>query len=118
MSDRSDEWQIGMPSVRWSAHYEPRWDATPDAYAEAGIVPWGRSRRLMRADDTRLGMKAYLGVQHSDPSRWGLPGDARTRFFLSVLLGKRTLFLRTFDTASEAFAVLHEIHDRLMGQAR
>lgn len=118
MSDTSDEWQIGMPSVRWSAHYEPRWDATPDAYAEAGIVPWGRSRRLMRADDTRLGMKAYLGVQHSDPSRWGLPGDARTRFFLSVLLGKRTLFLRTFDTASEAFAVLHETHDRLMGQAR
>ncbi len=106
-----------MPSVRWSAHYEPHWDATPDAYAEAGIVPWGRSRRLMRADDTRLGMKAYLGLQHSDPSRWGLPGDARTRFFLSVLLGKRTLFLRTFDTADEALTALRETHNRLTGQA-
>ncbi len=107
-----------MPSVRWSAQYEPRWDSTPDAYAEAGIVSWGRSRRLMRADDTSVGMKAYLGVQHSDPSRWGLPGDARTRFFLSVLLGKRTLFLRTFDTADEALAVLSDTHDRLMGRTR
>lgn len=103
-------------TLRWSAHYRPEWDATPNAYAKHGVVAWERSRRLMRADDSALGMKAYLGVQHSDPSRWGLPGEARTRFFLSTLIGKRTLFLRTFDTAGEALALLRETHARLAGR--
>lgn len=100
-------------TLRWSREYQPIWDAAPMAYVEAGVVAWGRSRRLLRADATRLGMKAYLGVQHSDPSRWGLPGEPRAIFFLSVLLGKRTLFLHTYPTVPSALTALHEAYDWL-----
>ncbi|HEY8326808.1 MAG: hypothetical protein ACHQ1E_04510 [Ktedonobacterales bacterium] len=99
--------------LRWSPHYRPAWDATPDAYVEAGLVAPERTRRLLRADDPRLGMKAYLGVRHSDPSRYGLPGEPHASFFLSVLLGKRTLFLRSYDTMPAALAELRCTHDQL-----
>jgi hypothetical protein len=58
-------------------------------------------------------MKAYLGVRHSDPSRYGLPGEPHASFFLSVLLGKRTLFLRSYDTMPAALAELRCTHDQL-----
>ena len=62
-------------TLRWSPVYQPQWDETPQAYVDAGIVGVGRSRRLARAEDRQRGFKAYLGIQHWDPSRWNLPGD-------------------------------------------
>lgn len=100
-------------TLRWSPHYQPAWDATPDAYVEAGVVAPERTRRLLRADDPQLGMKAYIGVRHSDPSRYGLPGEPHASFFLSVLLGGRTLFLRTYATAPAALVELRRTHERL-----
>ncbi len=100
-------------TMRWSPVYQPAWDDTPDAYVTAGIVAWERTRRLLRADDTDLGMKAYIGVRHSDPTRWGLPGEPRAVFFLSVLLGRRTLFLRTYPTMSETLTQLRAAHTQL-----
>jgi hypothetical protein len=97
-------------TLRWASWYQPQWDTTPDAYVDAGVVAPERSRRLLRADDARLGLKAYLGVRHSDPARWGLPGDPRADFFLSALLGKRTLFLRTYPTVADALADLAATH--------
>lgn len=103
-------------ALRWSRVYQPKWDETPQAYLDAGVVAWGRSRRLLRADDARLNFKAYLGLQHSDPARWGLPGEPRATFFLSALLGKRTLFLRTYATVGLALAALRETHDWLVSR--
>ena len=100
-------------ALHWARWYQSEWDASPAAYVEAGVVAWGRSRRLLRADDTRLGMRAYLGVQHSDPARWGLRGEPRAVFFLSVLIGAQTLFLRTFPTASDALLALRVTHAHL-----
>ncbi|HEX2350564.1 MAG TPA: hypothetical protein VHI51_19165 [Ktedonobacterales bacterium] len=99
--------------LRWSPSYQPAWDATPDAYVAAGVVAPERTRRLLRADDARLEMKAYIGVRHSDPSRYGLPGEPRASFFLSVLLGKRTLFLHTHPTILAALDELRHTHAAL-----
>lgn len=99
--------------LRWSPIYLSAWDDTPDAYVAAGVVAWERTRRLLRADDARLGMKAYIGIRHSDPTRWGLAGEPRAVFFLSVLLGKRTLYLRTYPTMSEALTQLRVTHAEL-----
>ena len=99
--------------LRWSPHYQPAWDATPDAYVEAGVVAPERTRRLLRADDAALGMKAYVGVRHSNPARYGLPGEPHASFFLSVLLGKRTLFLHTHPTIPAALDELRRTHARL-----
>ncbi|HEU5344243.1 MAG TPA: hypothetical protein VFU60_07875 [Ktedonobacterales bacterium] len=103
-------------TMRWSPSYQPAWDAAPDAYVEAGVVAPERTRRLLRADDPRLGMKAYIGVRHSDPSRYGLPGEAHASFFLSVLLGKRTLYLHTHPTIPAALDELRRTHARLAAQ--
>ena len=100
-------------TLRWSPVYQPDWDDAPDAYVAAGVVGWERTRRLLRADDARLGMKAYIGVRHSDPTRWGLPGEPGAVFFLSVLLGTRTLFLRTYPTLPEALSQLRAAHAQL-----
>lgn len=101
-------------TLRWSRVYHPEWDETPEAYVALGVVAWARSRRLLRADDARLGLRAYLGVQHNDPTRWGLPGEPRATFFLSVLLGRRTLFLRAYPTVAAGLAALHDAHRRLL----
>jgi hypothetical protein len=111
--DPRTEAQASGLTLRWSPIYQSAWDATPQAYVEAGAVGWERTRRLLRADDTRLGMKAYIGVRHSDPSRWGLPGEPHAVFFLSVLLGARTLFLRTYPTVPAALATLRATHAQL-----
>jgi hypothetical protein len=99
--------------LHWSAAYQPAWDATPGAYTAHGIVGWGRSRRLARAEDRAVALKAYLGVQHDDPSRWQVAGEPRTVFFLSLFLASRTIALRTFATLPEALAELHAFHARL-----
>ncbi len=103
----------GGPTLNWARWYQPEWDEAPAAYVDAGVVGWGRSRRLLRADDLRLRLRAYLGVQHSDPSQWGLPGEPRAVFFLSVRLGGRTLYLRTYPTVPAALEALRETHAQL-----
>ena len=105
-------------SIVWSSIYQPAWDETPGAYVEAGLVGWGRSRRLARAEDASVALKAYLGVQHYDPGRWYQAGEARTRFFLSLFVGGRTLSLRTYPTVEEALAALEQAHRRLRGGER
>jgi hypothetical protein len=94
--------QPGTLSIRWSAVYAPQWDDTPQAYVDAGVVGSGRSRRLAKAEDASRAFKAYLGVQHWDPTHWNLPGEERAVFFLSLFRHNRTLSLRTFPTLSAA----------------
>lgn len=101
-------------TVLWSAAYRPAWDATPEAYVESGDVGWSRSRRLARAEDASAGFKAYVGVQHDDPSRWHVAGEPRTVFFVSFFQGGRTLALRTFPTMDDALAELRRVHAGLV----
>ncbi|HEU4782019.1 MAG TPA: hypothetical protein VFS83_01635 [Ktedonobacterales bacterium] len=100
-------------AVRWSPIYQPQWDETPQAYVDAGIVGVGRSRRLAKAEDRLRGFKAYLGVQHWDPSRWNLPGEERAVFFLSLFHDNRTLALRTYPTIPAALAALYDAWNAL-----
>ncbi|MEO7076426.1 MAG: hypothetical protein ABI068_14120, partial [Ktedonobacterales bacterium] len=93
--------------ITWSAVYTSAWDTTPQEYVTQGAVAWGRSRRLARITDATGRIKAYLGVQHSDPSLWGVAGEPQTRFFLSFFLDGHTLFLRTYPTFADALAALH-----------
>jgi hypothetical protein len=65
---------------------------------------------LARAEDAALAFKAYIGVQHFDPARWNLPGEATAKYFLSVIARGRTLWLRTFPTMGEALAALRAAH--------
>jgi hypothetical protein len=97
----------------WGPQYRPQWDAAPERYVEQGMVAWGRSRRLARAADPMRAFKAYLGVQHYDPARWGVAGEARTKFFLSLFVGGRTVTLRTYPTMGEALAELRRFHGQL-----
>ena len=97
-------------TLLWSAAYRPAWDATPEAYVESGVVGWSRSRRLARAEDASAGFKAYVGIQHDDPSRWHVAGAPRTVFFVSFFQGGRTLALRTFPTMGDALAELRRVH--------
>jgi hypothetical protein len=100
-------------AVVWSAAYRPAWDATPEAYVEGGVVGWSRSRRLARAEDASIGFKAYVGIQHYDPSRWHVAGAPRAVFFISFFQGGRTLALRTFPTMDDALAELRRVHSGL-----
>ena len=97
-------------TIAWSAIYRPDWDAAPAAYVESGVVGWSRSRRLARAEDASAGFKAYVGVQHYDPSRWHVAGEPRAVFFVSFFHGGRTLALRTFPTMDDALAELRRVH--------
>jgi hypothetical protein len=81
---------------------------------EQGVVAWGRSRRLARAADARVAFKAYLGVQHDDPARWGRDGEARAVFFLSLFVAGRTVALHTYPTLPAARAALAAFHARLL----
>jgi hypothetical protein len=100
-------------SLRWSPIYQPQWDDAPQAYVDAGHVGSGRSRRLARVEDASRAFKAYLGVQHWDPSRWNLPGDARAIFFLSLFHHNHTLALHTYPTLSAALAALSDAWESL-----
>ena len=97
-------------AVVWSAAYRPAWDSMPEAYVEGGVVGWSRSRRLARAEDASIGFKAYVGIQHYDPSRWHVAGEPRAVFFVSYFQGGRTLALRTFPTMDVALAELRRVH--------
>src|SRR5262245_30518420 len=95
-----------MPQIEWSPFYQPAWDDAPDTYVACGTVAWGRSRRLGKYVDDVLGLKAYVGVQHYDPARWGAPGEPRAVFFLSLFLDGQTVTLRTFPRMGAARAAL------------
>jgi hypothetical protein len=102
--------------IAWAACYRPEWDGRPERYVAEGVVAWGYSRRLAKAHDDRLGLKAYIGVQHFDPSRWSLPGESSARFFLSLFLHGRTVSLRTHPTIEAALAALVSFQRALAAQ--
>lgn len=88
--------------IRWGHDYRREWDSTPDAYVDNGSVGWARSKRLGLYK--KGAVKAYVGVQHVDPSRpgWGSLDEAQARFFLSTFIGSRCIALRVFPTMDEA----------------
>lgn len=99
--------------IRWSPHYHPAWDTTPEEYVAGGIVAWGRSRRLAKAEDSAVAFTAYLGVQHYDPARWHVAAEPRAKFFVSLFVNRRTVALRTYPTLAEALDELHRFHAAL-----
>ncbi len=99
--------------IVWSPIYRSEWDDTPEAYLAHGVVRWGRSRRLAKAEDARRAFKGYLGVQHYDPRRWHGAGEPRATFFLSLFIANRTLALHTYATLAEARAELGRFHARV-----
>lgn len=103
----------GTLSIVWSPVYRPEWDDAPEEYVASGIVCRGRSRRLARAEDPTRRFKAYLGVQHFDPARYGLAGEAQAKFFVSLFVAGRTISLRTFSTLHEAREALERFWSRL-----
>jgi hypothetical protein len=92
--------------IEWAKWYRSEWDEQPERYLDEGIVGWGYSRRLAKARDDCLGLKAYLGVQHHDPGRWSLAGEPVARFFLSLFLHGQISSLRVYPTMSDALAAL------------
>jgi len=93
-------------ATRWSERYRSEWDSTPDKYADEGVVAWGRSRRLGLFEVGKY--KAYIGVQHIDPTRpgWGIVDEPLARFFVSMFVGRRCVALRTFPTMGETLDAL------------
>jgi len=99
----------------WAAWYTPAWDDDPGAYVAHDLVAWGRSRRLAKVvgDVGAIGddaFKAYLGVQHYDPGRWGVAGAPRAAFFLSLFLAGRTVALHTYPTITLAAEALNSAY--------
>jgi hypothetical protein len=115
---RPDEAPDEMQSmeIKWAAWYHPEWDEQPQRYVDAGVVAWERSKRLAKASDARLELKAYIGVRHSDPSRWNLPGEPSARFFLSLFIRGRTVSLRTYPTIAAALSALQGFHEIIQAQ--
>lgn len=99
--------------LQWSPVWRGEWAQEPDAYVAAGLVGWERTRRLLRGDDLATGLRVYLGVRHSDPSRWRAAGEPHATFFASALLSRRMLFLRTYATADAALTALADARARL-----
>jgi hypothetical protein len=99
--------------IEWAAWRRPEWDDRPERYNAEGVVRWGYSRRLAKARNDRLGLKAYIGVQHHDPSRWNLSGEPSARFFLSLFIHGQTVSLRTYSTMQAALAALAAFQDML-----
>jgi hypothetical protein len=98
--------------ITWSVTYRSEWDDDPEAYLRAGLVGWGKSRRLGRFADPVLGFKAYLGVHHTDPERWGRAGAAYARFFVSFIVPQGTLALHTHRTMHAVLSELHAVYER------
>lgn len=86
-------------AISWGAAYQPDWDHQPVAYEAAGLVGWGRTRRLGKLV-LPPSFLAYLGVQHVDPQRadWGDLAAPTARFFVSWFDGRQCLALRTVPT--------------------
>jgi hypothetical protein len=101
--------------IEWATWRHPEWDGRPERYIEEGVVKWGYSRRLAKAREDRLGLKAYIGVQHDVPSRWNLPGEPSARFFLSLFIHGRTVSLRMYPTIEARLSALASFHKALAG---
>jgi hypothetical protein len=88
--------------IRWHHLYREEWDSAPERYVDEGVVAWGKSRRLGLLKSGPV--KAYLGVQHVDPTRagWGLVEQPEARFFASLFVGGKVVTLRTFGTLADA----------------
>ena len=93
-------------AIRWNECYREEWDGVPGRYADDGAVGWGRSRRLGLLELGKY--KAYVGVQHIDPTRpgWGIVEEPQARFFVSMFVGGRCVALRTFRTMDEGLGAL------------
>jgi hypothetical protein len=92
--------------ITWGEAYRPKWDDSPQRYRDAGLVPWGKSRRL---GALRLGsLKGYVGVQHIDPTLpdWGFVEEPQSRFFVSMFQQGQSVGLRTFPTVNLALQAL------------
>jgi hypothetical protein len=92
--------------ITWHEQYRPEWDRSPDEYVAHGVVPWARSRRIGML---RLGaVKAYIGIQHVDPSApgWGIVEEPTTRVFLSLFVLGQCVTLRTFPDVQAALEAL------------
>jgi hypothetical protein len=92
----------------WHREYRPEWDGSPDNYAQAEIVEWGKSRRLGKYQSGNY--KAYLGVQHIDPDAPGwatIVDEPQARFFVSIFVAGRCIALRTAPTMDAALDILH-----------
>ncbi len=113
-SDSFSESGESGPRIVWSPIYHPTWDRTAEEYVAAGLVGWGRSRRLAKAYDRAHGFVAYLGVQHFDPARWNLSGDPTTKFFASFIVRGRTADLQTYLALGDALAAVRAFHARLI----
>jgi len=107
-----DDWPTDL-QIAWAQVYRAEWDTAPDRYVAAGVVGWGRSRRLARIDDPASAFTAYLGIQHFDPTRWNLPGAPVAKYFASVFLHRRTVGLHTYATMNDALAAVRTFHERL-----
>ena len=92
--------------LEWNRAYRPEWDDSPDEYVANSVVGWARSKRLglYRSGPA----KAYVGVQHVDPSlaSWAIVDAPEARFFVSIFFNGRVLTLRTFPTMYNALAFL------------
>jgi hypothetical protein len=113
MRDVSGDDHGGGLRIHYSAIYHAEWDARPDEYVAAELVGWGRSRRLAKLQDPACHFVAYVGIHHADPARWNLPGESAARFFASILVGGRTLELRTYATMDDALGAIRAAHARI-----
>ena len=100
--------------ITWHVRYERSYDEDPWAYPRNGMLPVGRSRRLGVLIDKRARLRAYLGIQHFDPTLWGRGGQAYCKFFLSLRAPGRGVSLRTYGTMDEALSVLHQAYETLL----
>ena len=109
--DRVDDLEMALAGLagmrlQWSPVWRAEWATAPGEYVAAGLVGLERSKRLLRGDDPSLGLRVYLGVRHSDPTRWGVTGEPHASFFASALRDRHTMFLHTYPTAAAALAAL------------
>lgn len=95
--------------ISWSRIYRPEWDLSPGQYVDNGLAPWGKSRRLGLLKLGRL--KAYIGIQHIDPSipGWSVVSVPEARYFVSILTGNTTTALRTFNTMGSVLDFLGSV---------
>jgi hypothetical protein len=109
---RDEGWPANL-HIAWAKVYRAEWDTTPACYVAAGIVGWGRSRRLAKIEDPACAFTSYVGIQHFDPARWNLPCAPVAKYFASLFVRGRTVGLRTYATMSDALAAVRTFHERL-----
>ena len=99
-------------TIKWHREYRPEWDDAPGEYERAGVVGWGRTKRLGAYKAGRV--KAYLGVQHvdTDKAAWAMAGAPHARFFVSLFRDDLPVALRTFPTIDACLDLLADFSSR------